>query len=142
MVALGVRIPDMGAAHPDDSVQELRILQDSQAQLFPIPALAARDDVVNGREAEFLMIEMPVRHGLPQSSSKTADIPTPAIGCVNVKNGIDLRQAFVLFPLSLRSGKMAPWPKALVLPVDSISSTRMNWSANRSSARIAGQKRG
>ena len=60
MATLRPVIGDMREAHLLNSLQEFRACQQCQAQLLPILALATRDNIVNGRKAQFLMIRMPV----------------------------------------------------------------------------------
>ncbi len=62
MVALGVRIGDMRAADLLDFFKDDRVGQGGPTQFLPIPALAARDHIVNGRQTQLLMIKMPVDH--------------------------------------------------------------------------------
>jgi hypothetical protein len=65
MVALRVGIGDMRAAHLLYFFAQSRVRQDGQTQILPILALAPGDHIVNGRQAQLLMIKVPVYHGIP-----------------------------------------------------------------------------
>jgi hypothetical protein len=58
MIALRASIGHMRAADLPDLFQEHRIGQRRSTQGLLIPALATRDQVINGREGQFLMVEM------------------------------------------------------------------------------------
>lgn len=83
MIALGAWIGDMGAANLLHLPQEAWAGQDCQAQLLPILALATSDYIVNGRQAQFLMIKMPVNHNCSHLSFNSALIPTHPTQTVN-----------------------------------------------------------
>ena len=85
MVALRARIGNVCAAHLLYFFTERGVGQDHQAQILPILAFATGDHIVNGRKAQFLMIQMPVDHGFSSLSFKSAIIPTRPDGRVNLK---------------------------------------------------------
>lgn len=62
MIALGVGIGNTGAANALYLVQYQWVAKDRRAQIYPVPPLAARDDIVDGRARETLMVEMSVQH--------------------------------------------------------------------------------
>jgi hypothetical protein len=50
-------------AQLSDFVGHCRVASQRGAEAFPIRAIAARDNVVDGRQRIFLMIEVSVNHG-------------------------------------------------------------------------------
>lgn len=78
MIALRARIGDMRAADLLYLFQKYRVGQDRQAQFLPILACAARNHIVNGRKAQFLMIKMPVNQGFWRLGFKPAYLPLAA----------------------------------------------------------------
>jgi hypothetical protein len=85
MVALRAGIGDVSAAHLLYFFAKRGVGQDCQTQILPILAFATGDHIVNGRKAQFLMIQMPVDHGFSRLSSKSATISTRPNGGVNLK---------------------------------------------------------
>src|ERR1035437_10085768 len=134
MVPLGTWIGDVCAAHLFYLFQEFRASQDRQAQLLPILALATSDHIVNGGQAQLLVIKMPVNHGFSRLSLVSAVIPAhPTEGV----NSIRLHQ-------KARQGRCRPawrsWPNATcrtcgsrTLTSSSTSTPCSAWAPSRAS---------
>ena len=58
MMALSVRIRDVGAAHPLDVIQHGRIRKCCAAHFSPIHPATASNHIVNGGRREALMVQM------------------------------------------------------------------------------------
>ena len=69
MVTLCLWIADMRPADLLDLSQDSGAAEDGQPQLLPVPAFAARDNIINGGKAQFLMVKMPVFHGCVHPAS-------------------------------------------------------------------------
>ena len=63
MVPLGIGIDSASPANALDPVEQGWVGKGGGAKLRPIRPLAAGDDVVDGRKAEALMVEMAMLHG-------------------------------------------------------------------------------
>lgn len=62
VLPLRIRIDDPGRADSLDILTKGPIRQHRPAQFLPIGTLAPRDDIINRRQGEFLMIQMPMDH--------------------------------------------------------------------------------
>lgn len=60
MMALSVRVRDIGAAHPLNGIEHGGIREGCSAQFSPIHPAAASNHIVNGGRCEALMVQMAV----------------------------------------------------------------------------------
>jgi hypothetical protein len=63
VMALRIRISDIGAADALHFVQQRAVAEHRTAQLGPVLPTAARNHVVDGSESETLVVEVAMVHG-------------------------------------------------------------------------------
>jgi len=62
VVALRIRIADIGTTNLFDLVGQGRIIENGPSQLSPVSPPTVKDDVIDGRKRQALMVEMSVVH--------------------------------------------------------------------------------
>jgi hypothetical protein len=62
VIALRVRVGYLRLADAENPTRQLRIGQQRPSKFSPVRTLAARNDVVDRRERQILMIEVTVKH--------------------------------------------------------------------------------